>query len=184
MILRLALLFALLIQTGCATILGHNDHPMKVTSQPAGATVYLNGAPVGQTPLDFEVKDLGTPNTLRVRLEGYEDETERVMRKVQTVAFCNLFSILCWGVDYLSDSMFEIKNDTLHFDLRGLRGPLPAPGPIGPAGPIAPGVPTGPRPPAVVSPGAPVEAIAPEAPEPEFEPPPELSPPPLVPPSE
>ncbi|MDF1561667.1 MAG: PEGA domain-containing protein [Deltaproteobacteria bacterium] len=168
---RYILVCAVLFQAGCATILGHNHHTMTVTSTPAGASVFLNGAPMGQTPVQFVVQDLGTPNALKIRLEGYEDESQRVLRRVQTVAFCNLFNFICWGVDYLSDSMFEIKNNEVHFDLRPR---LPAAAPPSPYPAAAP--PGAPLP----SPTAPVEALPAPPPGEGLEPPPELSAPPLV----
>jgi hypothetical protein len=40
----------LLLCTGCTTILSQNSPPVTVHSNPSGATVLVNGSPVGQTP--------------------------------------------------------------------------------------------------------------------------------------
>ena len=56
--------------------------PLEVTSTPAGATVFVNGSKIGNTPLREYQVDTGTNGqkvvTLRMDLEGYEREVRQV----------------------------------------------------------------------------------------------------------
>jgi len=49
-LLGLIVCVVILCLTGCTTILGSNPQPVAVNSSPMGATVLLNGSPMGQTP--------------------------------------------------------------------------------------------------------------------------------------
>jgi cytoskeleton protein RodZ len=52
--------------------------PLSITSQPAGATVFLDGIRVGITPLQAAPVSVGPGRELKVELPGYQTETRTV----------------------------------------------------------------------------------------------------------
>jgi len=64
-------------------------------SEPAGATVYLDGVPMGTTPLELELDSNRTSSyTLRFVLEGYEPKTQVISRTPNggSVTFQNTYA--------------------------------------------------------------------------------------------
>lgn len=61
--LRKMLVFALFAfafaVSGCGTLLGKRQAPVKLTSMPSGADVYLDGVHVGKTPVEVAVATSG-----------------------------------------------------------------------------------------------------------------------------
>lgn len=67
-------LFACLLMglmSGCATIVHGTHQSVGITSVPPGARVYLDGVPVGQTPVIVPVKR-GDDHVVRMELAGYQ----------------------------------------------------------------------------------------------------------------
>tara|TARA_B110000908_G_C10067268_1_gene363419 strand:- start:140 stop:409 length:270 start_codon:yes stop_codon:yes gene_type:complete len=67
-----------------------------------GTTVLVNGLERGTTPLTLKLK---TDDMITFEKEGYESRTVIVDGKFNTVAILNLFSILGWGVDVITNSI-------------------------------------------------------------------------------
>lgn len=108
---------AAILTSSCATIFGNKDKTISVKSQPSGARVSIDGVPMGKTPATFQVPDIKQPMVVTVKKRGYEADSRVVRKEIQTVAFCNLLNLVCWGVDYITGNMYEIKSKDLHFDL-------------------------------------------------------------------
>lgn len=64
-------LLALLSFSSCATILQGSPDRIPVNSMPSGASVYLNGVPVGTTPLMLSINHSDDANIM-IKKEGYE----------------------------------------------------------------------------------------------------------------
>ncbi len=49
---------------------------VEIITQPKGATVYLNGQPIGATPLELDDMPVGQPLEFRTEFEGYRERTQ------------------------------------------------------------------------------------------------------------
>ena len=67
--------------SGCATLFAPSTHPLAVSSQPAGADVYVNGFKMGTTPVELNLK-ADKAYTIEFRKEGYETVTRVVNTKI------------------------------------------------------------------------------------------------------
>lgn len=56
---------------GAAVLTGCLEHTIVVTSEPAGAVVYLNDQEIGRTPVEADFRYFGVYD-VRLNLEGYE----------------------------------------------------------------------------------------------------------------
>lgn len=76
--LRLMLALSAVLLTGCATMFGPRSRTLRVTSEPAGARVFVAGADSGVTPLTLRIHRGRKPVTLRLEKSGYQVVTETV----------------------------------------------------------------------------------------------------------
>lgn len=60
-----------LLVSGCATIVAPGPDLVPISSKPPGAMVYVDGVPVGVTPVTIPLKRSGS-GRIRIELEGYE----------------------------------------------------------------------------------------------------------------
>lgn len=60
-----------LLVSGCATIVASGPDLVPISSKPPGAMVYVDGVPVGVTPVTVPLKRSGS-GRIRIELEGYE----------------------------------------------------------------------------------------------------------------
>ncbi len=74
--MRIALLFLPFLLTGCASILGTGAPSITLRSDPAEATVYINGVERGTTPytMDYTTDD-GDELTIEMRKNGYQSSS-------------------------------------------------------------------------------------------------------------
>ncbi|GEM_PF-1782338 len=92
---KIALLFtALLSLAGCASIAGDNTRAVKVTSQPAGAAIYVDNQQYGITPAVITLPNyIYGGKSVTLKKAGYQDHTSMVNSKFQPIA---LLDILFW----------------------------------------------------------------------------------------
>lgn len=105
------LLLAVLFFSGCNGV----RRRLTITSNPEGATVYLNDREIGQTPISQNIVYSGT---YKIRLAKEGMETKTVMHDVRTPWY------LWPGVDFVSENLVpgEIRdNQSCHVDLSGKR---------------------------------------------------------------
>jgi hypothetical protein len=69
----LLILASLFLTLGCNPKVGL----IVLNTNPQGATVYLNDAKIGETPVQFEF-DMDKPVMLQIVKEGYQPRTERI----------------------------------------------------------------------------------------------------------
>ncbi len=72
-VLAVAMLATVLLSVGCNPKLGL----IVLDTNPQGATVYVNDASIGETPVQFEF-DMDKPVTLKIVKEGYQTRIESV----------------------------------------------------------------------------------------------------------
>ncbi|MDG4945739.1 PEGA domain-containing protein [Weeksellaceae bacterium KMM 9713] len=67
--------------SSCATLFGKKTHALAVSSEPAGAEVYVNGFKMGVTPIELNLK-ADKSYTIEYRKEGFDSVTRVVNTKV------------------------------------------------------------------------------------------------------
>lgn len=60
------------LTTGCATVLGSKQHDFTFNSAPAGAQVFVDGNPVGSTPLTVNLSNTQSHSVI-FKKDGYAD---------------------------------------------------------------------------------------------------------------
>ena len=68
------------ISIGCATMANGSRQPVAVTSEPAGAHVFVNGRPAGTTPLRLDLKRRQKRTVLRIERDGFLPREIRLER--------------------------------------------------------------------------------------------------------
>ena len=78
---RFALVAAVLAATGCATMANGTTQRIRVTSDPPGASVFLDGRPVGTTPTQITANRRNRESVIGIEKEGFQPATYRVERR-------------------------------------------------------------------------------------------------------
>lgn len=93
--------------TACATLFTGTRDTINFNSSPSGATVLVNGVELGQTPLTIPVRRSLSETRVTLRKNGYADRDFVLSRAFNNVSILNLASVLGWGVDALSGSIYR-----------------------------------------------------------------------------
>ena len=116
--LGIILLIAIFV-TSCATMFADGSDTLKITSNPAGAIVLLNGKKVGVTPLDLEMdRDTFAKHDLILKKKGYKSEKMRVQKTIEGIAILNLSSIPSWATDAVSGNMLKYSPTGYYVELK------------------------------------------------------------------
>lgn len=103
---------------GCATIFSGTSQNVTFTSEPAGASVMINGNVIGTTPLTYELKRSTFKHaTVTFRKKGYESERFPLKKTLNSTALINCTSVLSWGTDALTGAMMEYSPDKYFVEL-------------------------------------------------------------------
>lgn len=86
------LLACLFFLSGCATVLQGSPDRVQVNSKPEGATVYLNGAPVGTTPMMVSISHSDDANIM-IKKDGYDSFT---LEKHKSLSGWVIADIIFW----------------------------------------------------------------------------------------
>jgi PEGA domain len=115
-IFAISIAASFLLLTGCATIFKGSDQVLTFTSEPDGATVRIDGKPVGVTPLSTKVKKNSADSVL-VEKEGYRTETMPLDKKYDGIALLNIFWDLS-TTDLITGAAYEYQPSTYHFKMK------------------------------------------------------------------
>jgi len=74
------------VLSGCATMYNPGSQTLPVASTPTGATVFIDGEPMGTTPLTLTLYNRA-PVTLTLRLPDGRERTIELERRFDTVSF-------------------------------------------------------------------------------------------------
>lgn len=100
---------------GCASIAGDNNRAVRVTSNPAGASIYVDNQKFGTTPAVVNLPNyIYGGKTITVRKRGYQDQSMVVNTRFQPVA---LLDFLFWPalvVDGANGSIVKIDPASSH----------------------------------------------------------------------
>lgn len=112
-------LFAVLL-TGCATLSGAGKKDVTISSDPAGAEVYLNGERIGLTPVEHTVNPRDVP-TLTIRKEGYKSASYSFKtvhnKKVRGNVALGPLYFIGEGIDGMTSSYMTVEEDDVHITL-------------------------------------------------------------------
>ena len=102
---------------GCGTILGASKHEVRVTSEPEGAVVAVDGVQKGITPVTVTLTEEG--HVLSVSHEGFQPTVLAVEPVTDTtVVFGDVFTYgVGFAVDWATDSFDMIDIDDVHTEL-------------------------------------------------------------------
>ncbi len=112
-------IFAALLFSSCATIVNGSKQTIRIYSQPAQATVFLNDIEVGQTPYETRLKRKGEYN-VRIQLDGYLPYETRLTRKLHAIYFGNILlgGIVGLIIDPITGAMYKLTPEELKAELQ------------------------------------------------------------------
>lgn len=99
---------SLLLVAGCGTLFDGSRQEVRINSQPAGASVFINNQSFGETPTVVQLKRSGT-FTLILEMPGYEPYEVKLDRKIPSRFWWRNIWVLGWGIDYVSGSLYELS---------------------------------------------------------------------------
>ena len=113
--------------TSCATIVSHGPDPVPCDSDPQGATVYLDGVPVGMTPCQVLVPKVWGTGDLEFRLDDGRSFLTGPNREMNGWIVGNIFlgGIIGLAVDCASGYCRRSRNEVVFVDFTG-SGVFPA----------------------------------------------------------
>lgn len=115
-IITISFASTLLLLTGCATIFKGTDQVLTITSDPDGATVRIDGKPVGVTPLSTKVKK-NSVDSIMIEKEGFRTETMPLDKKFDGITLLSTFWDLS-TTDLVSGAAYEYQPSTYHFKMK------------------------------------------------------------------
>lgn len=108
-------LSCMLLFSSCATVFTGSKRKVMFETNPAGATLLVNGVERCTTPCDWKVS---VEDDIRFSLDGYSERVVIMDSKFNLVAILNGFSILGWGIDALSGSLKRVDTKYMKLDLK------------------------------------------------------------------
>lgn len=112
---------AVLLTTGCASVIKGTDQVLTFNSDVDGAQVFLDGVSVGVTPLSTKVKK-NSKSTVMVKKEGYKTQTMPLDKKYDGVALLNIFWDLS-TTDLVTGAAYEYDPNTYYFKMNKEEAP-------------------------------------------------------------
>lgn len=108
---------AALTLVGCATIAGNNTRQIKVSSYPAGASVYVDNQQVGVTPALVTLpSNIYGGKSVLLRKKGYQEHAMMVNTKFQPVAILDIFLWPTFIVDAITGDLVKIDPANLELN--------------------------------------------------------------------
>jgi hypothetical protein len=112
---------------GCATMTKGTTQSIAINSSPSGATVIIDGMPMGQTPLTISLARSSNHSGV-LSLAGYDDAAFTITRKFTNTTFGNILfgGLIGVGVDAASGANYDLTPDSIYATLgrreQGLAG--------------------------------------------------------------
>lgn len=121
----LGFLILITVSPGCATVTGGcRDQKVKITSNPAGAAVVVDGQPLGATPAAVDLSRK-TEHQVEISYPGYETAQMSIHRQLNPWLFGNLFLGGPVGliVDVCTDATHQLSPDEIKVQLHSQTQP-------------------------------------------------------------
>lgn len=102
----------------CATIMHGTSQEVGLTSQPAGATVTIDGQPGGKTPVVARLKRKAT-HTITISMDGYQPFELTTTRKTSGWVWGNIIfgGLIGLAVDAMSGGLYNVNPDQVQAQL-------------------------------------------------------------------
>jgi hypothetical protein len=109
-----AILLALVIISGCATLFAPKTYPLTINSEPADTEIYVNGEKMGVTPLELNLKPKGS-YSIEFRKDGFQSITRVVNTKKGAgwIVLDLLGGIIPYFIDSRSGRWYQLDQDTI-----------------------------------------------------------------------
>ncbi len=117
------------LSQGCATVAGGaKDQKVKITSDPPGAAVVVDGAQYGVTPVEVPLSR-ASEHTVELQHPGYEPVQVTLRRTLNPWLLGNVVigGFLGLAVDVCTGATHNLTPDTLQLHLKPLGAPSPLP---------------------------------------------------------
>lgn len=103
---------------GCATIIDGDTQQVSFSSNPDGATVLVNGVPIGKTPVSYLMKR-GDGNIVTVKKDGYKSMERTLTTKMNGMFFGNIIFGGLFGstTDSSTGAAYEYEPGQFMFEL-------------------------------------------------------------------
>lgn len=117
--IKLCLFSCLILLSSCATIISGSRQKVRIASEPAAATVYINAIEVGKTPVHKNLKR-NQAYELVLKLDGYKPYKTKLEKKfnawyVGNILFGGLVGLI---VDPITGAMFKLKPEDIEGNLK------------------------------------------------------------------
>ena len=123
------LIAALLLTSGCATIVKGTHQDVPVSSEPSGAAVLIDGVREGSTPTNLRLSRKQS-HVISLELAGYETENITLKPSMGGAVAGNIIAggLIGWGVDASTGAQYNLHPDAVSARLRqkDTRQPAPA----------------------------------------------------------
>ena len=122
-----AVSLALILASGCATIVKGTTQQIPITSDPLAADIVVDGNLVGQTPTSVSLKRKND-HLLTIQKTGYQPKAVAVVRNVGGAVWGNIVAggLIGWGVDAVSGAQFNLVPVTVSVKLEPQGAAVPA----------------------------------------------------------
>lgn len=97
------------IFTGCASLVNGRTQEVNISSNPIGATVYVDGRNSGITPTKV-ILSRKEDHMITLKKQGYRDQNISVIRSISGAVAGNLIAggFVGWGVDAISGAQYKL----------------------------------------------------------------------------
>lgn len=112
-----------LITSGaCGTIFSSASQTVNIQSEPQGVDLYLDGQPVGRTPVELEVdRDTFGSKMVMLKKEGYETKQFHLKKTINSVSILNFTLLTPWATDAVTGNMIEYSPRHYYIELKPKR---------------------------------------------------------------
>jgi len=115
----LLVLVASISLTSCATIFTGSSDDISFRSEPAGATILIDGLERGTTPATVSVKRPGLGETqVTLEMDGYEDKVFTLQSEFNAVSILNFAGLIGWGVDIATGAVTKYSPRGYNMELK------------------------------------------------------------------
>ena len=111
----------MILMTSCATIFTGTKDRITFTSDPSGATIFIDGIEQGVTPLTMKVKRNINDTDVEFKLDGYETRLITLSKEFNLVSIINLGNLFGWDIDAVSGAVMKYDRNSYDITLDNKR---------------------------------------------------------------
>ena len=117
----LPIIAVVLLLTSCATVFSGSTDDVSISSSPSGADVYIDGFPVGKTPLEISLEK-GQSYHISVQKDGYETAYATISGKVGAgwVILDFIAGVIPIAIDMVTGAWASLSPSSIYLNLTPL----------------------------------------------------------------